>query len=343
VNWYSEAGSIESPVKSSIEPVSLGAVVSRFRTAGKWPPANVPPLDNVVDSDGSLGQEWRAAGRNPRDMLVTIIAVTSGEEEFHDGSGVSNGVKDGQWNPGEWFVDVTEPYVDENDNQQYDLGEPFIDTQRLNCTSGVREPKNGRWDGPNGCWDGDVLIWRPTHVLYSGFASGLGGPGSTFEYSPASNNYFVPRGGGLGISVTVFDDFINPISPDTATMSVVGTFSKGQVEFKPDPRLGLRYYGFSIFQERLVATEAATSKGYATDGTVCDPNRVPASGANTNPKLARCVRQYRINNFVRGNVGLIKLTGAATTDNTPSDTDTLTVRIGNTYSAVLDEIVVTMQ
>lgn len=337
VNWYSEAGSIQSPIVSK----DTGTVESTFRTAGKWPPANVPPLDNVVNSNGSLGNEWRAGSRNPRDMLVTVIAVTAGEEEFHDGSGVSNGVKDGQWNPGEWFVDVTEPYVDENDNQQYDLGEPFIDTQRLNCATGTREPKNGKWDGPNGCWDGDILIWRPTHVLYSGFATGLGGPGSTFEYNP-SNVVSVPKGGQRGVTVTVFDDYINPISPDGADMKAEGTFTKGRVEFLPDARLDSRYYGFSIFQERLVATEAANTKGYTTDGTVCDPATTAPSGAATNPKLARCVRQYRINNFIRGNIGVIKL--SSTSESTdPAESNTVTISIGNEYSAVLDTISVTMQ
>ncbi|HKB76504.1 MAG TPA: hypothetical protein VKC58_07905, partial [Myxococcales bacterium] len=51
---------------------------------------------------------------NPRDQLVTIIAMTRGEEGFEDAN--HNGVLD----PGEVFIDQGEPFVDVNDNNTYD-------------------------------------------------------------------------------------------------------------------------------------------------------------------------------------------------------------------------------
>jgi hypothetical protein len=47
---------------------------------------------------------------NPRDNLVSMIAVTSGEEDFEDDN------NNGQYDDGEKFVDLTEPFVDANDN-----------------------------------------------------------------------------------------------------------------------------------------------------------------------------------------------------------------------------------
>src|SRR5262249_46723301 len=47
--------------------------------------------------------------------------------------------------------------VDENDNNQYDVGEPFIDVNQ-----------NQMYDGPNGKWDSDTVIWAETRILYTG-------------------------------------------------------------------------------------------------------------------------------------------------------------------------------
>ncbi|HVE86008.1 MAG TPA: hypothetical protein VND93_24295, partial [Myxococcales bacterium] len=76
---------------------------------------------------------------NPRDNLVAMIAVTSGEEGFTD---VNN---NGQWDSGEPFDDLTEPFVDSNDNGTWDTDERWIDTNG-----------NGRWDGKNNTWDGNT-------------------------------------------------------------------------------------------------------------------------------------------------------------------------------------------
>jgi hypothetical protein len=88
---------------------------------------------------------------NPRDNLVAMIAVTSGEEGFID---VNN---NGKWDTGEPFDDLTEPFVDSNDNGTWDPDERWIDTNG-----------NGRWDGKNGLWDANTLIWVQERIIWTG-------------------------------------------------------------------------------------------------------------------------------------------------------------------------------
>ncbi len=92
---------------------------------------------------------------NPRDNLVTMIAVTAGEEGFTD---VDN---DGKFTQGTDLFDLkddlTEPFVDADDNGTWNDGERFID---LNG--------NRTWDGKNGQWDANTLIWVAEKILWTG-------------------------------------------------------------------------------------------------------------------------------------------------------------------------------
>ncbi len=89
---------------------------------------------------------------NPRDNLVSIIAITTGEEAFDD---LNN---NGQWDADEPFVDLTEPFVDNNDNGTWDEGERFVDANG-----------NGLWDGKNGTYDASSLIWVQERILWTGW------------------------------------------------------------------------------------------------------------------------------------------------------------------------------
>lgn len=88
---------------------------------------------------------------NPRDRLVTMIAVTSGEEGFSDDN--NNGVRDAN----EPYDDLTEPFVDSNDNGTRDASEPYIDVNG-----------NTKWDGKNQTWDANTLIWTQERILWTG-------------------------------------------------------------------------------------------------------------------------------------------------------------------------------
>ncbi|XXF75774.1 hypothetical protein P2318_22265 [Myxococcaceae bacterium GXIMD 01537] len=93
---------------------------------------------------------------NPRDNLVSMIAVTSGEESFDDNN------NNGQWDANEPFSDLTEPFVDNNDNGTWDAGERFVDVNG-----------NGVWDGKNGKYDAATLIWVQERILWTGVPHGL--------------------------------------------------------------------------------------------------------------------------------------------------------------------------
>lgn len=88
---------------------------------------------------------------NPRDNLVAMIAVTSGEEGFTDSN------NNGKYDNGEAFDDLTEPFVDADDNGTWDVDERFID---LNG--------DGRWNGANGQWDANTLIWVQERIIWTG-------------------------------------------------------------------------------------------------------------------------------------------------------------------------------
>ncbi len=337
VTWYSEAGSIQSPVTTE-----TSAAKAAFSTAGKWPPVPVSPITSLVPEE----TEPSVDSYNPRDMLVTLIAVTSGEEEFYDGSGVSNGVKNGKWDVGEWFVDVPEPFVDANDNQVYDRGEQFIDTERVDCATGTRQPKNGTWDGPNGCWDGNVMLWRPTHIVYSGFNTLepaprwtlLIGPGST----PLPSSYTVAKGSASTINVTVTDGYLNRMSPDVSTITAGKVGDRGGVELAwVDGLINSRTYGFQIIHERVEVTpDASQPRGYKYVGQ-CDPSKVPPTGASSDPKLARCVRQYKFGKFGQGNEATVFLKGLPTTDTSPPQSVSVFLNAGNPFSTATHSFTVT--
>jgi len=337
VNWYTEAGSIKSPVTNGGTATGPGTgsgegtstAVTAFSTAGKWPPVPVNPVSPPV----SAQLEPSVGTYNPRDMLVTLIAVTTGEEEFSDGSGVSAGVKDGKWNPGEWFVDVPEPFVDANDNQVYDLGEQFIDTERVDCATGARQAKNGRWDGPNGCWDGDIMLWRPTHIVYSGFNNLQPTRWTVLAPGQLPPPYTVGKGSVTSVNVTVTDAYLNRLSPDTANITTKKIGERGGLELPyVDGAINSRTYGFQIFHERVeVVVDASQPRGYRVIGT-CDPSKVPTAGASTDPKLARCVRQYRFGRFGMDNVATVLLKGVDSTDTKPAQTVSVGLEAFNAYS-----------
>jgi hypothetical protein len=144
--------------------------------------------------------------RNPLDGLLTIVfLVAKGEEGFVDADG------DGVYDAGEGFVgnDLGEPYVDQNDNGQWDNGEPFGDVD-----------KNGTWSAANGKWDGETTIWAATRILFSGkpHESGV-----TTRVEPSGIN--IPDRSSQQLTLFLMDINHNPIAAndesDAADFTVV--------------------------------------------------------------------------------------------------------------------------
>lgn len=92
--------------------------------------------------DGACSVNWRSTSPRPADLRAEVIAYTDGAEDFVDNNG--NSVYDAADGT---IIDLTEPYADENEDGDYDLGEFFFDTNQ-----------NGVWDAGNGEWDGPCLV-----------------------------------------------------------------------------------------------------------------------------------------------------------------------------------------
>jgi hypothetical protein len=92
---------------------------------------------------------------NPRDNLVTMIAVTSGEEAFSDRD--NNGIFEEGIDAFDLADDLGEPFVDANDNGIYDNDERFIDVDG-----------DKAWTPGDEKWSGNTLIWVQERLLWTG-------------------------------------------------------------------------------------------------------------------------------------------------------------------------------
>jgi hypothetical protein len=150
VHFYVEAGAIEDLPATDDRPRRVTYVVepSPFTLPRDVDPISAETMRNLVDFD----ETGRSV--NPRDGMVTILAVVRGHEAYAD-------VNDnGKYDAGEPFLDEGEPFLDIDDDGIYD---PTIDPPHC-CDSN----ENGHVDGPNGKFDKNVWIGRMTHILWSG-------------------------------------------------------------------------------------------------------------------------------------------------------------------------------
>jgi hypothetical protein len=185
------------------------------------PVANPPPQPGLMPREpsrleqlpGRKNPDGTQIRLNPRDNLVTMIAVTSGEEGFSDNN------NNGKWDPEEPYEDLTEPFVDNNDNGTWDPDERYIDV------SG-----DGKWSGKNEKYDANTLIWRTEKILWTGIPHGSDGlapapvlsgfnPGAPYNFAcpmMGTCNQAVPDpGNGLGyyrIQFRLADPWYNTIA-----------------------------------------------------------------------------------------------------------------------------------
>lgn len=117
-------------------------------TGGASSPKDVVPMQGLNEPSRNDGD---GRVRNPRDGLVTIVAVVDGEEAFLDPNG------NGQYDQGEQFTDAAEPFIDINDNDERDADEKYVDIN-----------SNGVWDKANGQWDASTKIMAIYKILWTG-------------------------------------------------------------------------------------------------------------------------------------------------------------------------------
>jgi Invasin, domain 3/Putative metal-binding motif len=159
VTFVSEAASIGQVTStpaydpSKTTQPDLGVATQMFNTLGSGLPFDTTPDLASGERSVTLPVPDRCGVQvhNPRDGVVTIVAIADGEEAFFDTNG--NGVHD----TGEPFVDQGEPFVDQNDSGAWDPGEWFLDVNG-----------DGAYTAGNGVWDGATKIWTQTVVVYTG-------------------------------------------------------------------------------------------------------------------------------------------------------------------------------
>jgi hypothetical protein len=116
---------------------------------------------------------------NPRDNLVAMIAITTGEEGYDDKN------NNGQFDEGEFDpkYDLTEPFVDSNDDGTWQETERFVDTNG-----------NGKWDGKNGKYDASTLIWVQERILWTGWPHPLDRDETALNRTPIVRQLKPPAG-----------------------------------------------------------------------------------------------------------------------------------------------------
>jgi hypothetical protein len=320
VNWKSEAGSINGMPSMA----NNSTVTAVYGTGGSLPVLTTP-----------LAGEPFSGTNNPRDAFVTVIASVGGEETFYDGSGSTNGVTNGQWDPGEYFVDLPEPFVDRNDNGVFDIGEPFTDTERFDCATGQSLGTNSVWDGPNGCWDKKTQIWGVTHIVYAGSLTG-GTVGSGHVTASPALPTFLPVMWSSTHSIGMSDSNFNRLSSDGIQAMITSTgSSRCTATVSTAPSGGESFGGHSILYTVIKATE--TSPGVFRDDGLCDY----ASGLDAGYPATRCLPAVKFNGWNSAPTAMgITINGASSPQTAlpdggtpPPQTTSFELRVSNTLQA----------
>ncbi|MDM8569971.1 hypothetical protein QUF50_10795 [Thiotrichales bacterium HSG1] len=78
--------------------------------------------------------------------------------------------------------DMSEPYIDANDNQIFDLTELYVDVN-----------DDGRFNGPDGIFQSNTTIWQDIKILFSSRTALLGSSPVAIEIIPTT--FSIPDGG----------------------------------------------------------------------------------------------------------------------------------------------------
>lgn len=195
---------------------------------GRAAPVDVPPVAEIGEP-GYRGMSGQV--HNPRDGLVTLVAVVEAGETFKDENG------NGRYDEGEPFTDSPEPFVDANDNGQADSNEQFVDTDG-----------NGVWDAGNQIYDNRARVMAVYKVLWTGpvFNDSTG-------QAPISSRIIAEtptsmQATTLNVQAIVVDRNLNPIAgfADNSDMLYFNVEGSGVEPISPMDVPIRNTYGFSF-------------------------------------------------------------------------------------------------
>lgn len=106
--------------------------------------------------------------------LCTVVAYAAGSESYSDDNG--NGVYD----LGEAITrDVSDPYIDANDNGRFDVGEFYIDAD-----------KDGQFTAADGVFQAQTTVWKAIKILLSEGIGPINLSPSTFSITAGNSQTF---------------------------------------------------------------------------------------------------------------------------------------------------------
>ena len=152
VFFMTEAGSVDQ--SSGTNETGIAPTTLRI---GPPAPFDTTPNPYELEIDGRFND----TGFNPRDGLVTVVALTRGEEDFVDVNG--NKIYEEGVDYQTPDQDLAEPFVDADDNGTWTINNALVETFRDSF-----QPRDMMWTQANGKWDSDTEIWRETRVLWVG-------------------------------------------------------------------------------------------------------------------------------------------------------------------------------
>ncbi len=180
VSFITEGGTIGKSIgkEAFTTTTEFGQATAVLQSANPMTPnlGGMPTLrllgyDCGLYTEVSAGTQRDLCG-NPG--LSTIVAYTTGSESFIDNNGngrfevgvdrfTNPGFIDAngnqRWDLGEVITgkgDLSEPYIDGNDNYTFDSGELYIDVNT-----------NGKFNGPDGVFQSNTTVWESMRILFS--------------------------------------------------------------------------------------------------------------------------------------------------------------------------------
>jgi len=294
VAFASEAGSISAVAttkpfdfNSPADP-DEGSVTVTFSSDmgnGFSPVETTPFIADPAQFPKARGAEPFNGAANPRDQLVTIIAMVRGEEAFVDAN------LNGQYDAGELFVDQGDPFIDANDDNVYDPETEPRFCGGASCAS---------YHGPNGVWDSDETIWAPAWIAFTGAPNVFVDPWfpvSCLDYSdndagnPVAASTLVAFTDGYGNTPAAGTTYAAALvgSTDGVTLLTLGAFA----ELESTGAADISWEKVSANNPTLPCTLANTVNGACVMktelGTWDDGYRLQLSVANGNKTPAAAV------------------------------------------------------
>ena len=206
-------------------------------------PVDVEPAGGAADGEPRWLDTATGRTRNPRDGIVSLVVHARGR-------------------PGTADALHGEPFVDADDNGQYDVGETYFDADG-----------NGAYTGPGVSATGEARIWRWAKIMLTGgvdptaaVASGLG----LWQIDDQANlTVDVARGATAKLSLLLVDSNLNPIASHDDLDNVSLRASPSSAEITPgEQQLARDQVGVSFNANTGALDGYETRAGYLKSSNV---------------------------------------------------------------------------